>query len=432
MIKALTIICVWSSLAFCGGYNFWAVLDYTLKNAPEINMAKNELEISKANLQYSQSSNYPQIIISANSGYSETFDEKIGSVSIGNDTLSSNSNYQNSLSLILSYDIFKFGSDSYAIKATKENLRSKNYEICAKKVEISLRLLNAYEQALILKNRLEIYKSLKRINTNIKDYSARLNIAGEMDLIATTDKELDLLNLNAEILKTNQELNLILNQISSLSSLNLSPNSLLKSFANSHFDEKFLQFENTYKAMALKSKENSANYSKIAAQREKYPTISLYARYDFYGDDQYSFSGGIKDTKRHGYKAGINFTWRVFDGFRQDAKIKTSELELQKVLIEENAARLEYEKEIADIKAFLISKKDTQNTLNQLHKKAKNNEKNLARLFKVGQKDKISILSSSLKTLENLMKLNEYQIQNEANLIRANILGNQNLECVRD
>lgn len=45
-------------------------------------------------------------------------------------------------------------------------------------------------------------------------------------------------------------------------------------------------------------------------------------------------------------------TLTIFDGFRKDAQIDSSKAELERVMIEKRKAKLEYEKEIADLLAF--------------------------------------------------------------------------------
>lgn len=411
-------------------YSFFSILHKALKNSPIIDMAKNDVKASKAELKARKSTNYPNLYISANTGYSGTYDDYAGSLYVGNDNLSSNSDFQNSVSLILSYDIYKFGSDSYAIEAAKEGVKSKEYEVCVKGIELSLELLNAYHRALTLKNRVEIYESLKRVNELVSSYSIKLNEAGELDRITATNKKLDLVNLNAGILKAKGELRVILNHLSSLSGLNLVESNLPKSFNVNYSYPKFLSFENTYKAKSLDARELFAKHSLTSNKRSKYPTISLYARYDFYGQDRDSFGRAISDVEKHGYRVGLNFTWTIFDGFRKDAQIDSSKAELERVMIEKRKAKLEYEKEIADLLAFLESKDETINVLKELVAESKKNEANIKRLQKSGEKSLLEALDSTIKTLQNIIELTDYKLESEANLIRADILYNQGAGCI--
>jgi len=55
----------------------------------------------------------------ANSEYSKRFDENYNSIYVGESSLSSSTSYQNSLSLGLRYDLFKFGADYYHAKSAK-------------------------------------------------------------------------------------------------------------------------------------------------------------------------------------------------------------------------------------------------------------------------------------------------------------------------
>lgn len=430
MKKLFIIFMLLTSLFAKDEYSFFSILHTTLKNSPIMAIAKSDVKASEAELKARKSSNYPNFYISANTGYSETYDDYAGSVYVGNDNLSSNNDFQNSVSLILSYDIYKFGADSYAIEAAKEGVKSKNYEVCVKGIELSLELLNSYHKALTLKNRLEIYESLKRANELISGYSIRLNAAGELDKVTTTNKKLDLVNLNAGILKAKNELRVILNHISSLSGLNLVEANLPKSFNVNYTYPKFISFENTYKSKSLDARELSAKHSITSNERSKYPTISLYARYDFYGQDKDGFDRAISDTKKHGYRVGLNFTWTIFDGFRKDAQLDSSKVELERVILEKRQAKLEYEKEIADLLAFLESKDETKRVLKELVNESKKNEDNIKRLQQSGERSKIEALDSTIKTLQNLIELTEYKLESEAKLIRADILANQGAGCI--
>jgi len=136
-------------------------------------------------------------------------------------------------------------------------------------------------------------------------------------------------------------------------------------------------------------------------QKAYYPTISLYAKYDFYGSDRDDYRQSLDNTERHGYRVGVSFNWEIFDGGRRKANIDKQKTRNQMLEFQKQDEKLRYEKEIKDISVFLENEKDMRENLNELYNDTTKAKNYIARLNESGEKSKIELLNSLIKTIQN-------------------------------
>lgn len=410
-------------------YSFEYLLNIAKKDSPALNIKELDIEIAKEDEKLQKADFYPRVMVSASSQYSDTFNKNYNSIYVGDTGLPTSTSYQNQASLILRYDIFTFGKDMLELRASKENIIKSTYDKCNYEVELSLNLLENYKKALNLKNSIYIYTKLEDSYNKLNTYAKRLKSAGELSSIETNNYKLKLLDVKARLKTLKIEAKTTLSTIMVLTGIKINSLDELASFSDDMGIYNFKDFNSTYEAKLLSSELENLRLTKEALKKEYYPTISLYAKYNFYGSDRKNYYEAYKDVEKHGYEVGLTFTWELYDAGKRKAKVNKVELEKQKLAYKTEQAKLEYEKELEDLNAYLEAKDETKELLSKMHKDTKNQTAQINKLYLSGETNKIEILESLINSLNKELELNTHIIESQANNIKATILSSQINEC---
>lgn len=404
-------------------FSFDALLEHTLANSPSLNLTRLDVQSACNELEYQKASRYPELGINANSEYAKRYGARYNSVQIGDDSLVSQSGYGDSVSLVLRQDIFKFGADELAIEAAEENIKQADLKRCSSYMDGSIKLLELYDEALGYKNRIEIYERLKDAYEMLYIYEKRLSGAGELSKTALGDQAIALADTSYELSQLELNANNALNKIYSLSGVKI-PNVFYLSDlggANS-ISPDFVPFEDSVIAKGFDHELAANELSMRSQERLYYPTVSLYGRYDLYGSDRDDFSRAGKDVKRHGYRAGLTVHMSLFDGGKRAAQIKEKEINKERILSKKEEAKLEYEKQIADLKLFLSKKDEYDKILSNSSKISKDILTMQKRLNAGNESSKIDVLNSLIASLKKELALKEHTQKASFNIKKAELM----------
>ena len=404
-------------------FSFDALLKHTLANSPSLNLTRLDVQSARNELEYQKASRYPELGINANSEYAKRYGARYNSVQIGDDSLVSQSGYGDSISLVLRQDIFKFGADELAIEAAEENIKQADLKRCSAYMDGSIKLLELYDEALGYKNRIEIYERLKDAYEMLYIYEKRLSGAGELSKTALADQAIALADTSYELSQLQLNANNALNKIYSLSGVKI-PNVFYLSDlggANSISSE-FVPFEDSVIAKGFDHELAANELSMKSMERLYYPTVSLYGRYDLYGSDRDDFSRAGKDVKRHGYRAGLTVHMSLFDGGKRAAQIKEKQINKERILSKKEEAKLEYEKQIADLKLFLSKKDEYDKILSNSSKISKDILTMQKRLNASNESSKIDVLNSLIASLKKELALRDHAQKASFNIKKAELM----------
>ena len=412
-----------NSKAALNSFSFDALLEHTLANSPSLNLTRLDVQSARNELEYQKASRYPELGINANSEYAKRYGARYNSVQIGDDSLVSQSGYGDSVSLVLRQDIFKFGADELAIEAAEENIKQADLKRCSSYMDSSIKLLELYDEALGYKNKIEIYERLKDAYEMLYIYEKRLSGAGELSKTVLADQAIALADTSYELSQLQLNANNALNKIYSLSGVKI-PNVFYLSDlggANS-INSEFVPFEDSVIAKGFDHELAANELSMRSQERLYYPTVSLYGRYDLYGSDRDDFSRAGKDVKRHGYRAGLTVHMSLFDGGKRAAQIKEKQINKERILSKKEEARLEYEKQIADLKLFLSKKDEYSKILSNSSKISKDILTMQKRLNAGNESSKIDVLNSLIASLKKELALKEHTQKASFNIKKAELM----------
>ena len=403
-------------------FSFDALLKHTLANSPSLNLTRLDVQSARNELEYQKASRYPELGINANSEYAKRYGARYNSVQIGDDSLVSQSGYGDSVSLVLRQDIFKFGADELAIEAAEENIKQADLKRCSAYMDGSIKLLELYDEALGYKNRIEIYERLKDAYEMLYIYEKRLSGAGELSKTVLADQAIALADTSYELSQLELNANNVLNKIYSLSGVKIPNVFYLSDLGGASSGSEFVPFEDSVIAKGFDHELAANELSMKSMERLYYPTVSLYGRYDLYGSDRDDFSRAGKDVKRHGYRAGLTVHMSLFDGGKRAAQIKEKQIHKERILSKKEEAKLEYEKQIADLKLFLSKKDEYDKILSNSSKISKDILTMQKRLNAGNESSKIDVLNSLIASLKKELALKEHMQKASFNIKKAELM----------
>jgi len=294
--------------------------------------------------------------------------------------------------------------------------------------EVSLKLLDNYYEALRYKNQIRYYEILKLIYQKLYTYQKRLSGVGEIDKLALGESAIILADTDYELSSIRLNANNSLNTINQIVGYKIDDISKLEDFNVFNKEFRFIKFEDTFIAKEFDYELKTNEYELKSEQRSYYPTISLYAKYDLYGNDRDDYFDSTKDLKRHGYRVGLSFYLSLFDGGKKKARIKDKEINKEKILLRKEEARLKYEKDIADLELFLSKEDSFNKILKELKEISKNSYNMQEALNKAKESSKIEVLNSYVVLLKKEMSYKEHLLKAGYFINKANIMSGIN-EC---
>ncbi len=401
-------------LADLSATNFESLAKYTLENSLELKKLLLETKIIEKQLELVSSSFYPTIKLEANIQHSKKInDSSTAPSNIWNDSLTQSSFSQSSLSIAFSYDLFRFGGSYYELKSKQAELIARNYEECEEIKKLLLRLLDIYSQARISQLEKKYSEKINNLYIKIYDYSQRLNKSGLLSKTIENNYAKNIADNLVNIQKINENLQKYIEELASISTISKSKFKSLEPLFIEHkmnYVNKFEQTQ-TYKKLINIITQKEADLK--LASTKYFPTISLYGKYDFYGQDKHHFKDSIKDIGRNSYRIGVGFSWILFDGFKTSSLNDVSSLELQIAQLDLKNAKEKFEKDIKVFQNEIDARKKMFLHVSSSKELSLNTSIMSSKLFKSGQLDKINTIQTQIQTLQT--DLERLKIQENLN-----------------
>lgn len=387
--------------------DFKSLTKLTLKTSPILQKLSLQTKIANEEITLANAGFYPTLQIGANMQYSKKFYNTNTPSSVGENSLTQDTYYQSSSTISLTYDLFRFGGTSYSVKAAYAKYNATKYEECEQKKQLIAKLLDVYYKVRIQQLRKKYHTTINKNYLHIYKISKRLNSSGILPFTQVQEyakKIADNLNDLESIDKLYQE---SLRELAYISGAKLSNLNNLAPIRSNQIPIDTLSFEQSEKYKKAKNtiEQKQAQYNETFS---KYlPSLSIYGKYDFYGQDKYNLNSAVDDLERNGYRVGLSLSWTLFDGFSREATRSIRLMELQQAKLDMNIAKKEYEKE----KDGLNKSRQIIKNMLQHAKSSKDISKDISkmsnRLFESGEADKLNEIKSTILNLEASLKTEE-------------------------
>ncbi|MCD8212917.1 MAG: TolC family protein [Campylobacter sp.] len=415
----LIAVCIYAN---CASYTFEDLSKHLELTNPSILSSRLQTLMANEELSMQKSNFYPKLSLSANSEYSKKFADNLSNY-INDESLVGSTGYQNSLSLKLNYELYKFNATSLSVQAAEEKVKSLSYQECNILNEAKLELLELYYKILDDKDKIEIYEELKGLHRQIYDLSKRLYDAGEIQKTLLASKAIELVEIEDAMIQIRKDLESMLSEISNLSGIDIVLASQILPFQDSNKTEFDIPaFEDSNKARELNALIANKLLLLESKKKDSFPAVYLYAKYDFYGYDNDEYKISVKDTKKNGYRVGISIVYNLFDGFRREAAIQSDLLEVELAKQDLISAKRDYEKTVRNLKYELSQIDKKIKTTSDLANSSKDLFDMTQKLNEHEQTDELSVIQSNVKYYENLLKLKEGNLEKTMLILKNNLI----------
>ncbi|MDD3325432.1 MAG: TolC family protein [Sulfurospirillaceae bacterium] len=389
--------------------SFETLMQALEKSSPKLEHQRLQTKISQESLRSAEAGYLPSLSLGGTSEYSRKFNNNTTASYVGSDSLTQSTQYQNSSTLGVNYDLFRFGATALGVKAASAQIQASKAGECLALKEQLESLLETYAKVRIATIKLEHYKQIQKLYQESYIMAKRLNEAGELaqtEVITYAQYIADQFVLSAQ---TQEEKESMLAHLMYLADIKLDTST---SFESLHVDKIMpltLSFEQSTKAKQAYAQIEQKS-SQLKAEKTRYlPVFSLYGKYDLYGSDDDRFGHALQDVDRNGYRVGLSFSWSLFDGFAREAAVETRLLELQQAKIGLIDAKREFEKEQYLLRSQSRERETRLANAKQSEESSSKFADMMDALNKNGQKDKLSTLKSQIQYHQTMIASKEAQ-----------------------
>ncbi len=388
------------------------LLKHTEDNSLELRLYKMDIKIQNTLVREAYSGYYPVITFSGNSEYNKDLtNSSAGVQSIGGSVISSNTLFQNSLTLNLNYTLYDFGSREKKIQIQKNEFLIKQFTLCKKKKEIFQKILDFYKNALISHLSISKYTQILSLKNKLYDSKKRLFKAGEISKSDVANEAIEIIELENSLKTKEKEYKKTLLELSKLSYIKIDKKDTLKPFKTKQNLPKQKNFQNSIKAKIIDKRIEEKKKELNLLQNANKPVLSLYSSYSLYGSDVNRLESSFDNIRSNNYKVGIGFKLNLFDGYSNRYKKAKVLLEIQRLKIEKKLLKLEFETQNLALKNRLkYSSKIRKQNLIQLQDLTRLNNMQ-KRLRKIKKIDLLAYINHKIKMIEKQMKIKTQNIQ---------------------
>ncbi|ACZ12014.1 TolC family protein [Sulfurospirillum deleyianum] len=410
--------------------SFKMLLDAMEKSSPKLEQQRLQTKIAQQNLRTAEAAYLPTLSLGGTSEYSHKFYDSYTPSSVGSDSLTQTSQYQNSSTISLTYDLFRFGATYLGVKAAKEQIKGSKAGECVNLKEQIDSLLEAYVKVRIATAKLAYYQQMQKLYQDSYIMAKRLNEAGELaqtEVITYAQNIADQLVLTAQI---HEEKESMLAHLSYLTGVKLDATSTLEPLTLGVSSSSKITFEESSRAKQAYAS-ISQKEAQLQAEKTRYlPVFSLYGKYDLYGSDEDQFNRSMHDVERNGYRVGLSFSWVIFDGFAREAAVETRLLELQQAKVGLVEAKRMYEKEQYLLEAQAREREQRLKSAKKSEASSQNVSQMIETLHENGEKDKLSSLKAQIQYYQAAIASHEAEELLSLSQTKEILFAKKEYECV--
>ncbi len=320
--------------------DFWSLLNQTLTNSTQLILKKYDIAITKENMQIIKGEYYPNVSLSYSGEYYHSYEK--GDASIDGSYYPSYSQYSDSIGLSMQYELYRFGATDLMMKISQKDLDIIKTELALTKEEVSKRLLEYFKMALKSQELIKYKEKMLLIQDTILQKKRRLYEVGKTTKVALAKDELSMSTLEKEIMRHKLDFKDAVKKIQILSNLELDPNHIqFIMFEPKNCKTK--SFEESMIAKNLQLHIEKKKHELALLEKDYLPGFYLSSGYRLYGSDENNFIQSIENLERNSWNIGLSIKWNIFNGYKTDAKITRSKLELQQLIEQYRLAKIDFE-----------------------------------------------------------------------------------------
>ncbi|WP_373071178.1 TolC family protein [Sulfurimonas sp.] len=402
-----------------------SIIEQAIEHSYKLKIIKTKKTVYEAKEEEVSSSYYPTLSMGFNFQYTKGYEDGADDISnIGDTILSSQTQYESSVSLKANYLLYDFGARGSQLDMAELDKKSVNVEYYKEVQKLKLELLDLYSKILNIQRDIELNLEIKKNYEKIYLAKKRLNNAGKIDKVSLASEAIRIVELSTKIEENRSILEDCIYQVNLYTGSNYKKNTEFTFFSLP--TQQVIGYEESigYKEISFQKQKKAKELEQVNS--EFYPSVSLFGKHNWYGAAECSANCALEDLKKRNYVVGISVNWVLFNGFQTVSKQARVKAELEELRLQELEEKREFEKvQYLNIQKILSLQNDIQNyqdNLNIQEEKLKMNQ----RLRDIKKIDKISEFEDRVEKLQKILQLKQSLIskwskQKELEILNENI-----------
>ncbi len=415
-------------------------LDAAMQNSFDLKITQLDIGISTQKIKGARADYFPKISAYSTTEYTKNLLNYPTPVAyIGNEVLLNDSQYQSSLSLGLTYNLFDFGIRKSKLEIAKKDKQSQEIEYIKELRDLKLNLSQTYAKALYAYKELHNKQEILVARTELFQMQKRLNEAGKIPKTESLSEEIKLSASESERDKAASDYAKSLEELAFLTQTKYEADKTELNdfdindivFVNNTVNLKaekstILEIEDTPEYKFYKSEIEKKQKELDIKKKENLPQFNFQSNYYFYGTDPNSLANSYDNLSQRGIKFRLVGSLPIFDGFKNKSERESLKLEIEKLKITKEQKLAELYKNYNQMQQDSIySKMQLKNTYKTLELVNSNIEM-LDRLDKNKLIDKVAYLNSKIELLNKRLELEQAQISDYLATYKLDVLTDNN------
>ena len=428
------------------------VLNQSIDHSYTLKTADLQTKIAQQDIRAVKSEYYPTLSAYMTSEYDRDLTGGTSQfTSVGSEIYTNSSQYQNSISLGASYNVFDYGIRGRKLRIAKNDKEKAELILNREKRELKSKVAEAYVQALSHYKELDTKQKVLGLQSELYTINERLNEAGQVSKTNVIEQAVQVAQLMSQInqVKNNyakalKELEFYTGQLYDAGTLELSdieednfvpvankveqadtenPDNPVPSDVIELKAEKLdLNPEQTPEYKIYKLEMDKKQKELEIYKRANLPKFQFDTRYSFYGSDKENLFSAYGDLGQRSLTFRLTSSMPIFDGFKNSAQRAKAKLELERLQVQLDETMSEMKTQYSQ----------TADDLDNANIQMENNEKALElvntklemvdRLNKNGVVDKTSFLKEEASLLNQKFELEQNKLKHFIANYKLNLL----------
>jgi len=320
------------------------LLESATKDSNLLKIRKSDELIEAARLKSLYSIYYPTLSLSYNSEYKKDLADGLSGIeSVGNTVISNGTNWQNSLSLNMNYELYQFGVKAKQIVLAKQDVKIKKLLWCEEQTDLFNNILERFSSARKASIQQVMQAELLKLRKELYSVKQRLYRAGQYSKIDLGDEAIDIIDMERDIENSLMQYQDDLLELSKLSHIELDSNTdiLLPIVQNNRLYNP--SFSDSARGLKQQHKINQKKEEISLHNRTLMPKLSAYSNYYLFGSDVNSWQEATRALDKKSWSVGFMLRWNLFEGFKHNSEAERLEYELRRLNEEKDLQNREFD-----------------------------------------------------------------------------------------
>lgn len=404
--------------------NISELLEKSVENSLEVRLSDLDRAASRQRIKEAESGYFPTLDFQLNGEYSKNLADDGNVSSVGDTIITDDSKFQNSASFSLLYNLSGFLIASKEV-GMRQNEADANDVLRKKRIrDIKLEVFGHFEKAFEALSSIKKIDQISALYSERKEILQRLQKSGQAARTELVEVSMRLSRFKADkgtllldIRHAMDELSYYTGEVYDSGDLELAgprphPFELSKSLNISNA----LEYMTAMLQLSAKNREIEIDNLRL------WPTVQLYSKYNFFGEDDNSIAGAVDNAEQREISVGISIGVNIFDGMQYSARRERLHLEKERIRGERDLQMKQLQRSYQSLLASIEAAAEDAKIKQELIDDVREQSEMVDRLIANGLIGPLEALDQKEALTDHLFDLESALARNRFNIARSLIL----------